>query len=171
MERPPRKPGEKMMNRGMASFVAVAGFVAFVSSSFIFMWALTTYGGWIPGITGPVVDWSDPTWRRVLLHARTAVFAGVVTFELVFVWNCRDEYHPIWRTDWKHSWALMAAVLLSAVLTLATIYVPFLQVLFQTMPLNAIDWVIIIATCIPALLIPPHILFGHTHEHYPGQQQ
>ncbi|MHA1588891.1 MAG: hypothetical protein ACTSV9_08990, partial [Candidatus Thorarchaeota archaeon] len=50
------------------------------------------------------------------------------------------------------------------VLTLVTIYVPFVAALFQCVPLNPLDWVVIILACIPALLIPPHILFGHHKE-------
>ncbi|MFX0044495.1 MAG: cation-translocating P-type ATPase [Candidatus Hermodarchaeota archaeon] len=161
MDRPPRKPGEKMMNRGMIQFVIIAGLVAFASSAFVFLWTLSTYGGWIPGLTGPPVDWSSEIWSSVLRHARTAAFAGVVTFELMFVWNCRDEYKPVWKTNITNSRALIGAVLLSVVLTMATIYVPFMWPLFQTMPLQPIDWAVIIVTCIPGLLIPPHIVFGH----------
>jgi Ca2+-transporting ATPase len=171
MDRPPRKPGAKMMDRGMASFIVFAGFVAFLASVSVFLVMLYIYGGFIPGLTGPIVDWhtdissvTGTAWIDVLKHARTAVFASVVTFELLFVWNCRDEYKPIWRTTIRKSKVLMAAVSLSAVLTLATIYFPPLAVLFQTMPLNLSDWALIIATCIPALLIPSHILFGHKKE-------
>jgi len=161
MERPPRKPGEKMMNRGMIQFVIIAGFVAFLSSAFVFLWTLSTYGGWIPGLTGPAVDWTGGLWSGALTHARTAAFAGVVTFELMFVWNCRNEYKPVWKTRITNSRALIGAVLLSIFLTLITIYVPFMWPLFQTMPLQPIDWAVIIVTCIPGLLIPPHIIFGH----------
>jgi len=164
MERPPREPGKKMMDRGMISFVLVAGFVAFLASSFMFLWSLNTYVGWIPGITGEMVNWDIEPYATALRHARTAVFASVVTFELIFVWNCRDEYHPIWRTEIRHSTALFAAVAVSIVLTLMTIYAPFMQPLFDTMPLEPMAWVLIILTSLPALLIPPHILFGHEHE-------
>ncbi|MHA2208530.1 MAG: cation-translocating P-type ATPase [Candidatus Thorarchaeota archaeon] len=164
MDRPPRKPGKKMMDRGMIMFVVIAGFVAFIAAAFIFLWSLTTYGGWIPGITGPLVDWELAPWSGVLAHARTAVFASVVTFELLFVWNCRDEYRPVWKTHITGSKALLGAVALSILLTLATIYVPFMWPPFQTVPLNAIDWGIIIISCMPALLIPPHIIFGHKKE-------
>ena len=171
MDRPPRKPGAKMMDRGMASFIVVAGFVAFLASTTVFLSALTIYGGWIPGLTGPAINWDTDispltglSWARVLLHSRTAVFASVVSFELLFVWNCRDEYHPVWRTEIRKSKVLMAAVSLSVFLTLMTIYFPPLASLFQTMPLNAIDWGIIILTCLPAILIPPHIIFGHHKE-------
>ncbi len=165
MNRPPRKPGSKMMNRGMASFVVIAGFIAFLSSLTIFFTALNFYGGWIPGLTGPMVDWSAEPWKGVLTHARTAVFAGVVSFELIFVWNCRDEYRWIWETHIRQSKALLIAVFVSVILTLATIYVPFMQPLFQTVPLNAADWIIIVGTAIPVLFIPPHLIFGHKEEH------
>lgn len=171
MNRPPRKPGAKMMDRGMGSFIVVAGFVAFLASVTVFMSTLTIYGGWIPGITGPAVDWhtdistaTGVSWEYILTHARSAVFVSVVSFELLFVWNCRDEYHPVWRTEIRGSKVLMGAVALSVVLTLLTIYFPPVAVLFQTVPLNAIDWAIVILTSIPALLIPPHIIFGHHKE-------
>jgi Ca2+-transporting ATPase len=171
MNRPPRKPGAKMMDRGMGSFIVVAGFVAFLASVTVFMSTLTIYGGWIPGITGPVVDWhtdissvTGVSWAYILTHARSAVFVSVVTFELLFVWNCRDEYHPVWKTEIRGSKVLMGAVALSVILTLLTIYFPPLAVLFETVPLNSIDWVIVILTSIPALLIPPHIIFGHHKE-------
>ena len=168
MDRPPRKPGAKMMDRGMASFIITAGFIAFLASITVFMWSLWAYGGWIPGLTGPVVDWNvdvSPitgfSWAYVLTHGRTAVFASVVCFELLFVWNCRDEHHPVWRTEMRGSKVLMGAVALSVILTIATIYFPPMAALFQTVPINVIDWSIILVSCIPALLIPPHIIFGH----------
>jgi len=171
MNRPPRRPGAKMMDRGMGSFIIVSGFVAFLASVTVFMSTLTIYGGWIPGITGPAVDWhldistiTGVSWEYILTHARSAVFVSVVSFELLFVWNCRDEYHPVWRTEIRGSKVLMGAVALSIILTLLTIYFPPVAILFQTVPLNSIDWVIVILTSIPALLIPPHIIFGHNKE-------
>ncbi|MFX1482850.1 MAG: cation-translocating P-type ATPase [Promethearchaeota archaeon] len=168
MDRPPRKPWAKMMDKGMASFVIVAGFVAYIASVAVFMWSLQAYGGWIPGLTGPVIDWTADvspvtgmSWAYVLIHGRTAVFASVVCFELLFVWNCRDEFHPVWRTEIRKSKVLLGAVALSAILTLLTIYFPPLAAIFQTVPINAIDWCVILLTCLPALLIPPHIIFGH----------
>jgi Ca2+-transporting ATPase len=169
MERPPRKPGAKMMDRGMISFIIVAGLVAFLSSFIMFMWSLWAYGGYIPGLNGPaVVDWNTEvsvitnySWKYVLDHGRTAVFASVVIFELLFVWNCRDEYRPIWKTEVRNSKVLMGAVSLSFILTLLTIYLPPLAAVFQTVPLRPWDWVIIALTCFPALMIPSHRIFGH----------
>jgi Ca2+-transporting ATPase len=168
MDRPPRKPGAKMMDRGMGSFIVVAGFIAYIASVTVFFSTLTIYGGWIPGLTGPTIDWMTDissvtgiSWAYILTHARSAVFVSVVTFELLLVWNCRDEYHPVWKTEVRGSKVLMAAVMLSAILTLATVYFPPIAVLFETVPLNAIDWVIVLGTSAFALLIPTHRIFGH----------
>ncbi len=174
MERPPRKPGSRMMDRGMVSFILIAGFFAFLASTTVFLFSLWRLsGGVIPGITVPLltdVEWrtglapSGVLWSEILKHARTTVFASVVSFELLFVWNCRDEYHPIWRTTIRESNYLMGAILLSVTLTLLTIYAPFMQPLFQTMPLAIEDWILIVVTSLPALFIPPHIIFGHSKE-------
>jgi Ca2+-transporting ATPase len=169
MDRRPRKPGAKMMDRGMITFILIAGFVAFLASAFIFMWSFNTYGGFIPGVNGPLLteaEWatgiapSGLTWDYVLTHARTTVFVSVVMFELLFVWNSRSEYHPVWKTTIRESNWLIFAVILSFVLTLMTVYAPFMQPLFETVPLNPLDWLLIFISCIPALLIPPHIIFG-----------
>lgn len=171
MERPPRKPGAKMMDRRMAAFVLIVGATGFLASLLVYLYSLVTYGGYIPGFTGNALsdlEWrtgvsavTGLAWADVLVHARTAVFAAVVTFELLFVWNCRDEHRPVWRTSLNGSRYLFAAVLASVMLTLGTIYLPFAQSLFETMPLNLQDWMLILLTSLPALLIPPHIIFGH----------
>jgi magnesium-transporting ATPase (P-type) len=61
----------------------------------------------------------------------------------------------------RESKILMGAVAMSIILTIMTIYFPPMAALFQTVPINAIDWGVIVLVCIPALIIPPHIIFGH----------
>jgi Ca2+-transporting ATPase len=173
MDRPPRKPGAKMMDEAMTSFILISGFISYLGSLIVFMGLLTMYGGWIPGLTGPLVNWgigSLPAdistvtgigWDQVLMHARAAVYVRVIMFELMFVWNCRDEYMPLWRTRVKRTKALFAAVVVSAIIVLATVYLPPMWILFETVPLNPIDWLIILATSATSLLIPTHLIFGY----------
>ncbi|MHA1930498.1 MAG: HAD-IC family P-type ATPase, partial [Candidatus Thorarchaeota archaeon] len=174
MDRPPRKPGDKMMDKGMVSFILVAGFVAFLASTTVFLEALYAYGGVIPiGPDWVNIDWvngiapNGEPWAYALKHARTTAFASVVCFELLFVWNCRDEYNPIWKTSIRESKYLIGAVLLSIVLTLATIYAPFMQPLFQTVPLDLFDWSLVILLSVPALLIPSSRIFGRFRKETP----
>ncbi len=174
MDRPPRKPGDKMMDKGMVSFILIAGFVAFLASTTVFLEALYAYSGVIPiGPEWADIDWvngiapNGEPWAYALKHARTTAFAAVVSFELLFVWNCRDEYNPIWKTSIRESKYLIGAVLLSIVLTLATIYMPFMQPLFQTVPLDLFDWGLVILLSVPALLIPSSRIFGRFRKETP----
>ncbi|NWF94772.1 MAG: cation-translocating P-type ATPase [Candidatus Thorarchaeota archaeon] len=171
MKRPPRKPGAKLMDRRMGGFIVLSGLVAFLGAAFVFLYSLYVYGGYIPGFTGEALselEWRSAVssvtglaWADVLTHARTAVFASVVAFELLFVWNCRDEYNPVWRSSLKGTTYLFMAVLASALLTLVTIYVPFVQPFFKTVPLTLSDWAVVLLASLPALLIPSPIIFGH----------
>ncbi len=131
------------------------------------LWELS--GGLIPGINFPLLtnaEWatgfapSGFSWDEILRHSRTNVFASVVAFELMFVWNCRDEYNPVWKTSIRESKTLIGAVILSLILTMSTIYIPFLQPIFETVALDPRDWLLILVACLPALVIPPHKIFG-----------
>ncbi len=165
MTRPPRQPNSRLVDRKMSMFVLITGICGFMAALIVFLWTLITYGGTLPGIISAAVDWETdiaPTglqWSLVLQHARTAVFAAVVTFELLLVWNCRDEHRPVWKTQIKNSKVLMLAVITSALLLLMTVYVPIMQDLFDTIPLYPVDWSVILVTSIPALLIPTHKIF------------
>jgi len=52
---------------------------------------------------------------------------------------------------------LVGAVILSALLQLAVIYVPFLQSLFKTVPLTGSDWLIVLAISVTGLLVLPEV--------------
>ncbi len=164
MERGPRKPGSRMMNKGLAAFIIIGGFVQFVAGSILFLFSLYQYGGWIPGLTGAMVDWSSAPWEFSLNHARTMVFTSIVVYELMFVWNCRTEHAPVWKTNVTNSKALAGTVLLSIILTLIVLYVPFITPLFGAVPLSLMDWILIIVSSLPALLIPPQKIFGYFRE-------
>ncbi len=165
MTRPPRRPDSRLIDRPMAIFVVTTGLLGFVAALITFLWVLITYGGTVPGILSEAVNWGTdiaPTglpWSFVLDHGRTAVFASIVVFEMLLVWNCRDEHRPVWKTRIRKSKTLMLAVAASVLVILMTIYVPIFQSLFGTVPLYSMDWLVILAVAVPALLIPPHKIF------------
>ncbi len=165
MTRPPRRPDSRLIDRPMAIFVVTTGLLGFVAALITFLWVLITYGGTVPGILSEAVNWGTdiaPTglpWSFVLDHGRTAVFASIVVFEMLLVWNCRDEHRPVWKTRIRNSKTLMLAVAASVLVILMTIYVPIFQSLFGTVPLYSMDWLVILAVAVPALLIPPHKIF------------
>jgi len=100
-------------------------------------------------------------WRNTnfvsLTKLRTMVFTSTVLFELLFVFNCRSEKRSVFRMNPFQNKRLVLAVLLSFLLQLAVIYVPFLQPLFKTVPLNLSDWLIILAMSSTGLLVLPEV--------------
>ncbi len=148
MKRPPRSLKKPMVDHEMITFILIAAVMAYFSSSFVFLYEIGF------NITAPI----DPV---TLMRARTAVFADVVVFELFLVFNCRSETQPIWRSNIHSSKYLLLAVTVSFILTILIIYWPPLQLLFSTVPIGLDHWVIIIATIIPVIFIPPQKIFKH----------
>ncbi len=88
---------------------------------------------------------------------RTIIFTSTVVFELFFVFNCRSEKRSVFRNNPFSNKALVLASVISLLLQLAVIYVPFLQSLFKTVPLTASDWLLVLAMGASGLLILPEV--------------
>ncbi|HLS85781.1 MAG TPA: cation-translocating P-type ATPase [Burkholderiales bacterium] len=77
-----------------------------------------------------------------LRYAQTMAFTTLVFFSLFNVFNARSDERSAFAglfTNRTNFW-LLGAVLLSAALQLAVVYVPFLQQAFSTVSLSAADW-------------------------------
>ncbi|MFW9909935.1 MAG: cation-translocating P-type ATPase, partial [Candidatus Thorarchaeota archaeon] len=160
MDRCPREPGSRMLDKGMVRMIVIGGVLATFAASSVYLFCLYIGIGWIPGITGPAVDWVLPVNESALKYAQTATFATMVLFQLLWVWNCRDEWNPVWRTNVSESKALLIAVSFSLVLTLMVLYTP-LSIAFGTAQLGLDTWIIIIGLCLIGLLAPVYKLLGY----------
>jgi Ca2+-transporting ATPase len=137
MEREPRNPNEGIF-QGMLLFVVIAAVVAFLAELILMLiWRNTGF-----------VD---------LQRLRTVIFTSTVLFELFFVFNCRSEKYSVFRTNPFRNPALVLAVAVSFALQLAVVYIPFLQPLFETVPLTVSDWLIVLVIASSGLLIVPEV--------------
>ena len=140
MRRKPRSPKEGIFH-GMVLFILAAAI-----ADFLVEMALLLY-------------WRNTAFVE-LARVRTIIFTETVLFELFFVYNCRSETRSVFRTNPFENMFLAGAVILSLLLQLAVIYVPFLQSLFKTVPLNGSDWLIVLAMSAVGLLILPEIFMN-----------
>ena len=86
-------------------------------------------------------------------HAQTVAFATLVMAQLIHVFDCRSS-RSIFHRNALQNRPLVASVVLSQVLLLLVIYIPFLQPIFQTVPLYIYDWMIVtIFASIPTFLL------------------
>ena len=82
--------------------------------------------------------------------ATTMAFVTLSFSELVRAFSARSERVPIWKIGMFTNKVMNWAILSSMILLLAVVYIPFLQGIFDTVPLGWIQWEIIL----PLLLGP-----------------
>ena len=87
------------------------------------------------------------------------VFLVACFYELIVIWNCRSESRNAFRVGFLNNKALLVAVGISVLSTLAVIYIPALQFLFQTVILDLADWAVVVLLSLTGFLILPEVLF------------
>ncbi len=117
MRRPPYPPDENVFARGLGRGIL-----------------------WIGLLMGLVsLGLGFGYWRAGRENWQTMLFTTMTLSEMGVVMGLRSRRASLFRIGIFSNPALLGAVLLTFVLQLAVIYVPFLQSLFKTMPLSAGD--------------------------------
>lgn len=126
MKRAPRHPNEGIFARGLGTKVITRGLLIGLATLAAFV--ITLYGsGGLPDLT----------------KAQTVAFTTLVVAQLIHVFDCRSEYSVFHRNPFGNR-TLVFAVLLSFIMMLAVVYVPFLQPIFYTTALSLNEWFLII---------------------------
>jgi P-type Ca2+ transporter type 2C len=132
MKRPPRPTQEPIINRDMLLGIVLIPLADTAAVLGAFIMALNRFPGHVEA-------------------AQTVAFATLVCSELLRAYTSRSEYYSVFSIGpFSNRWMVWATVA-SLVLLLAVIYVPFLQVVFGTLPLGLNDWLIML----PFMLIAP----------------
>jgi Ca2+-transporting ATPase len=134
MERPPRPPGEGVINRRMATMMGIQGVIIGLLTLGAF--AIEYY------VMGGGVD-----------RARVIAFSTTIFAQNVHAFNVRSNRFSLFQLGvFTNRW-LVAAFVVVAVSELAVIYVPFLQPIFKTMPIGPQDWAVVIGLGVLPLVI------------------
>ncbi|MBN1286531.1 MAG: cation-translocating P-type ATPase [Anaerolineae bacterium] len=97
--------------------------------------AFVTIGAFLIALSSFGVEWNAWTAEQIT-EAQTVAFFTLVTAELLRAYTARSERHNIWQIGvFTNKWMVYATVA-SFLLLLAVIFVPFLQPIFSTVPLN-----------------------------------
>ena len=131
MNRPPRRPTEPVINTEMAWRIVVQA----VADTIVVLTALRI------GLS---------LYPDQISHAQTMAFATLSVSELLRAYTARSEHFSIWKIGIFSNRAMQYAVATSMVLLLGIIYLPFLDPIFDTVPLSLNDWLILF----PLILIP-----------------
>ncbi len=125
MKRVPRKPNEPIIERNRGSLMAVQGlFIAFCSL------VAFTYVLFVE--------------KEGVGRARTAAFIVLAVAQLFQALNSRHQMKSIFGLGFFTNLKLIYALLISLVLQLSVVYVPFMQKIFKTENLTLFDWVLVV---------------------------
>jgi Ca2+-transporting ATPase len=124
MNEPPRARGEGAITRSMWLGIFYVGAIMAAGTLLVLDWSLP--GGLIEGAGD-------------MRYAHTMAFTTLLFFSLFTVFNARSDDQSAFSGMFSNKW-LWGAIVLSLVLQVAVIYVPFLQKAFSTVSLSAGDW-------------------------------
>ena len=116
MAEKPRKRSESVFSGGLAAKIITRGILLGLSVLGAF--------GTVLGFCGDVDA------------ARTAAFAALVFTQLIHVFECKSENRSLFKINIFNNPGLCWAVVFSAAAVLSTIYVPILNPVFKTVPLD-----------------------------------
>jgi Ca2+-transporting ATPase len=131
MKRPPYSSTESVFGHGMLVFIIVIGIVMSIISIAI---------GFIAYQAG------DPTWQTLLFT--TLIFA-----QLALALEARSEEESLFRLGVFTNRSMIWAILTTIALQLLVVYVPFLQVVFNTVPLDAQHLLIPVGAGVGVILV------------------
>ncbi|MDD3845649.1 MAG: cation-translocating P-type ATPase [Syntrophorhabdaceae bacterium] len=114
MQRPPRHPKESVFAHGMTAHIIWVGLLMGFASIFTQAWSITTGHA----------------------HWQTMVFTVLCLSQMGHVLAIRSETESLFRQGLLSNKPLLGAILLTFVLQMATIYIPFLNPIFKTEPLS-----------------------------------
>jgi len=131
MKRPPYSSTESVFGHGMLAFIVVIGIVMSIIAIVI---------GFIAYQAG------DPTWQTLLFT--TLIFA-----QLALALEARSEEESLFRLGLFTNRSMIWAILSTIALQLLVVYVPFLQVVFDTVALDVQHLLIPVAAGIAVILV------------------
>ncbi len=112
------------------------------------MLMITVIGAWIGLLTLFVFIRS---YESDIDEARTMAFTGIIIFELINVLNFRSFRWNLTNIGILSNPFIVAALVASVIIQVAVIYIPWFQVFLSTVPMPAMDWIILAALGLPLL--------------------
>ena len=128
MERSPRSPQEGIFSQRLWQKILGRGTLIGLTTVLVFAWSL-----------GQGME---------LEAARTMTFATLIMAQLIYVFDCRSERKFVWQVGFFSNPLLIISVLLSFGMLLVVMYYPPLAIIFEAVPLQVEQWMVILAASV-----------------------
>ncbi len=149
MDKPPRNLKEPLLNRKLVTKAFLwYGLLGSLGSGLSYLF-VNIQNGW-PNV--PLAGGNDP----VYIKATAMSLAAIVFCQIGAVFNCRTEKQSVFRNGIFSNKRVNLGIAVEVILIILLIYLPPLQKVFHTAPLNVTDWLFL---CIwpPIILVVEEI--------------
>lgn len=136
MNQPPRDTKEAIIDKSMMGGIVFQAVAISIASLLAYYWGLKHY----PGESG-------------LIHARSIVFTTLITAELLRAFSSRSQDFTLFKIGFFSNMRMNQAVIASFALTVAVLYVPVFNGIFNVVPLTLQDWEIVMSFAFIPLVI------------------
>lgn len=127
MKRPPRKPDEPLFNRFVTFRVFFVSVLMTAGTIILFK---QQYSGGLGG---------DTQAQAALAKAQTMAVTFVIMFQIFYMLNCRSLKDSVFKIGVFSNKFIFAGIGVVLLLQAVFIYVPFMQKIFNTVPLTSVD--------------------------------
>jgi P-type Ca2+ transporter type 2C len=133
MNRPPRSQNGPLLNKKLLTKAFLWYGLLVSIASIISYFYVNMQNGW-PSV--PLAGGTDP----VYIKATTMTLAAIVFCQIGAVFNCRTEKQSVFKVGLFSNKQINFGIVFEIVLMIAIVYLPPLQSVFHTGPLNLSDW-------------------------------
>ncbi|TET83922.1 MAG: HAD family hydrolase [Candidatus Nealsonbacteria bacterium] len=126
MKRKPQGQDVPLLTREMKVLIFIIGLVTDLLLLGLFFWLIKYSGYEIP-------------------HIRSVIFAGLTIDSIFYIFSCKSLRRNIWQINPFSNKFLVLAWIFGVVALIAALYLPALQTLLKTVPLNLFDWQLILS--------------------------
>ncbi|GAH91948.1 unnamed protein product, partial [marine sediment metagenome] len=125
MSQKPHNHDIPLLTREMKVLIFIIGLITDLMLLGLFFWLLKYSGYEVP-------------------HIQSIIFAGLTIDSIFYIFSCKSLRKNLWRINLFSNKFLIAAWIFGAVMLLGALYLPPLQILLKTVPLNLFDWQLIL---------------------------
>ncbi len=133
MTRPPRDPNEPILSRELVWRIFLVGFLILAGAFGLFEWELSRGAS--------------------LAQARTVAVNAVITIATFYLFNCRSLVQSVFHQGLFSNRWVMLGFLAMAILQLAFTYLPFMNGILASAPIDVDAWLMILATGLVSFLV------------------
>lgn len=136
---PPRSPKARLVSRGVIYQIAFLATIMAIGTVLVYHFSIQSLG--------PLVFLEGNEIPR------TMAFYTIVFFQLFNALNVRSREYSLFKIGFFSNRYLALGVIISFILNISIVYVPFFQQLFEITPLPLYDWLIVLLVSCSAFII------------------